>query len=266
MIEHLLTMDGVISLVTLTCLEIILGVDNVIFISIIAAKLPANQRGKARHIGMVGALFTRIVLLSLMSWLASLTATLFRVADVDISGKSLILLSGGLFLLYKSTKEMHGKFEGEDDAYGPGAKVQANMAGIIAQIMLIDIVFSIDSVITAVGMSQNLFIMVLANVCALGIMLVAAKSIADFVEEHPTIKVLALSFLIMIGMVLVGEALSFHIPKGYVYFAMGFSLCVEMINIKTARPGKQPKPVHLRTSMPGPRGNTGPKSRRKSGR
>lgn len=235
MFDVFATSDAWFSLITLTALEVVLGIDNIIFISILAAKVRPDQRDKARSLGLLGALVTRLGLLSAMSWLASLTAPLFTAAGVEFSGKSLILMIGGLFLLYKSTKEIHSKVEGHGDPYAVKGGPVSTLSSVIAQIAIIDIVFSIDSVITAVGMSQSLLIMVIANLIALALMLVASKPISTFVEDHPTIKVLALSFLLMIGVVLVGEALSFHIPKGYVYFAMAFSFFNELLNIRASK-------------------------------
>lgn len=241
MFDIFATGDAWLSLLTLTALEIVLGIDNIIFISILAGKVNAAQRDKARSIGLMGALVSRLLLLSMMSWLASLTTPLFTVMDIPFSGKSVILFAGGLFLLYKATKEIHSKLEGAEESHG-NKKGHSTLSAVILQITLIDIVFSIDSVITAVGMSQSLLIMVLANILAMIIMLLASKSIAEFVDRHPTIKVLALSFLMMIGLVLVGEALSFHIPKGYVYFAMAFSVFTEVLNIRAS---KKTRPVRL---------------------
>lgn len=244
--EHLTSIifsgENLVSLATLTALEVVLGIDNIIFISILAGKLPKEQRDSARKTGLMGALVTRLLLLSVISWIASLTTPLGSFLGVDITGKSIILLSGGLFLLFKATKEIHHKLEGAEHAdAGAGSKL-ATFRSVIIQIVLIDLVFSIDSVITAVGMTQHLGIMVAANVIALFVMLMASGAIAQFVDDHPTIKILALSFLLMIGLVLVGEASGFHIPKGYIYFAMGFSVCVEMINIRVS---KRSKPVKL---------------------
>jgi predicted tellurium resistance membrane protein TerC len=242
MFEFLMTSEALISLATLTALEIVLGIDNIIFISILAGKLPKEKRDAARKAGLVGALVSRLALLSVMSWLASLTTPFARILGVDVTGKSLILFTGGLFLLYKATKEIHTKLEGDEhESAGSGLK-GASFAMVVGQIMLIDIVFSIDSVITAVGMTQSLSIMVLANLIALAVMLVASGAISKFVDDHPTVKVLALSFLMMVGVVLVGESTGFHVPKGYIYFAMGFSILVEMINIRVT---KNNKPVKL---------------------
>ena len=248
MFDIFLTSDAWLSLLTLTLLEIVLGVDNIIFISILSAKVPPNQRERARNIGLMGALVSRLLLLSVMSWLATLTTPIAKIFTIELSGKSIILLVGGLFLLYKATKEIHSKLEGADEISAQ-VKGSSTLKAVITQIILIDIVFSIDSVITAVGMSQSLLIMVLANIIALIVMLLAAKSIAQFVEDHPTIKVLALSFLMMIGLVLVGEGLSFHIPKGYVYFAMAFSVATEMLNIRAS---KKAAPLKLK-NVPDPK-------------
>ena len=229
-----------IALVTLTFLEIVLGVDNVIFISILAAKLPKNQQKRARRVGLIAAMLMRIVLLMGIAWMARLTSPLFTVAGNDFSGRDLILIIGGLFLLAKATWEIHDKLEGsEGEASG---KVAASFASVITQVMLLDIVFSLDSVITAIGMAENLTVMVTAVVLAVLVMLLAAESISDFVESHPTVKILALSFLLLIGMSLVADGFGQHISKGYIYFAMGFSVFVEMINIRVRRKGA---PVHL---------------------
>jgi predicted tellurium resistance membrane protein TerC len=244
--EHLLEIifntENLISLATLTALEVVLGIDNIIFISILAGKVRPEQRDTARKAGLLGALVTRLGLLSIISWIAQLTTPIGSLFGVDITGKSIILFAGGLFLLFKATKEIHSKLEGEEHAGAGSGLKQTTLRAVIIQIMLIDLVFSIDSVITAVGMTQNLAIMVIANIIALGVMLIASGSISRFVDDHPTIKILALSFLLMIGLVLVGEASGFHIPKGYVYFAMGFSVFVELINIRAS---KKSKPVKL---------------------
>lgn len=234
-------METMLSLATLTLLEIVLGIDNIIFISILAGKLKGNEKQLARQLGLMGALISRLGLLATMAWIAQLTTPLFEVAGVPISGKSLILILGGLFLIFKATHEIHDKLEGEESASDSNPK-RNTLPWIVAQIMVIDIVFSLDSVITAVGMSNQLWVMVLANIIALGIMLAASGSISDFVDRHPTIKVLALSFLIMIGLFLVLDGVGMHVPKGYIYFAMAFSLFVEFINIRVTR---KPKPLHL---------------------
>ena len=216
-----------ISLLTLTGLEIVLGIDNVIFISILAGKLPAEQQPKARQLGLSLALLTRIALLASIAWIAKLTNPLFAVLGHGVSGRDLILIIGGLFLIVKSTMEIHDKLEGEEGH--ASAKVAASFARVIVQIMLLDIVFSLDSVITAVGMAQHLAVMIAAVILAMGVMLLAAGAISDFGNKHPTLKILALSFLLLIGTTLIAEGMGFHIPKGYVYFAMAFSFGVEML-------------------------------------
>ena len=223
-----------IGLLTLTLLEIVLGVDNIIFISILSGKLPREQQPKARKLGLMGAFVSRILLLLSIAWIVKLTRPLFTLFSHGVSGRDLILLLGGLFLIGKATFEIHGKLEGEDHA-GGGGKVAASMGAVIAQIMVVDIVFSLDSVITAVGMVEHVSIMIAANVVALGIMLLAATPISNFVDRHPTVKMLALSFLILIGTNLVAEGLGFHIPKGYTYVAMAFSVGVELLNIRLRR-------------------------------
>ena len=220
-----------IGLLTLTVLEIVLGVDNIIFISILAGKLPEDQRAKARRLGLLGAFVTRILLLLSIAWVVRLTRPLFTVAGVDVSGRGLILILGGLFLIGKATHEIHDKFEGGDHV-DTAKQAARSMAAVIAQIMVIDIVFSLDSVITAVGMVDQVSIMIAANVIALGIMLVASGPISAFVDRHPTVKMLALSFLVLIGTNLVAEGIGQHIPKGYTYFAMAFSVVVETLNIR----------------------------------
>ncbi len=229
-----------IALATLTSLELVLGVDNIIFISILAGKLPQEQRGRARTLGLLGAMGTRILLLFSLAWVIGLTEPLFAVLGHDVSGRDLILIVGGLFLLAKSTHEIHSKLEG--DEHEMSGKVSASFAAVITQIMILDIVFSLDSVITAVGMVDELAIMVIAVVIAVGFMLVFAKPIGEFVERHPTVKILALAFLILIGTALVADGLGHHIPKGYIYFAMGFSVFVEMLNMRWRR---RSKPVDL---------------------
>jgi predicted tellurium resistance membrane protein TerC len=220
-----------IGLLTLTVLEIVLGVDNIIFISILAGKLPEDQRAKARRLGLMGAFFSRILLLLSIAWVVRLTAPLFTVLGVEVSGRGLILILGGLFLIGKATHEIHQKVEG-DEAEETAARAARSLVAVVAQIMVIDIVFSLDSVITAVGMVDEVAIMIAANVIALGIMLFAAGPISNFVDRHPTVKMLALSFLVLIGTNLVAEGIGQHIPKGYTYFAMAFSVLVEMLNIR----------------------------------
>jgi predicted tellurium resistance membrane protein TerC len=228
-----------IALLTLTLLEIVLGIDNVIFISILAGKLPPADQKKARTIGLTGALVTRLLLLMSLAWIVKLTAPLFTILGAEISGRDLILIAGGLFLMGKATHEIHDKLEGEEGA--TVKKVTPTLASIIVQIMLLDIVFSLDSVITAVGMAKHLGVMIAAVVIAVVIMLFSAGAISAFVDRHPTVKMLALSFLLLIGMTLIAEGLDFHIPKGYIYFAMGFSVFVELLNVKfrgTSKPVK----------------------------
>jgi predicted tellurium resistance membrane protein TerC len=231
-----------ISLLTLTVLEIVLGVDNIIFISILAGKLPAEQQGKARTIGLMLALITRVLLLSLIFVVTHLTAPLFSVAGHDISVKGLVLIVGGLFLIFKSVHEVHSSLEGVE--HEMSAKVRPALAAVVMQIVLIDIVFSLDSVITAVGLAQKIAVMITAVILAMLVMLWAAKSISDFVNRHPTIKMLALSFLLLVGVVLVADGLGHHIEKGYIYFAMAFSFGVEMLNLKSR--AKKAKPIELR--------------------
>jgi predicted tellurium resistance membrane protein TerC len=224
-----------ISLLTLTALEIVLGIDNVIFISILAGKLPHDQQAKARKLGLSLALITRIMLLASLAWMAKLTAPLFTLLGHGISGRDLILIIGGLFLLFKSTTEIHEKLEGHDGGDNP-TRAATKLGRVLVQIMLLDIVFSLDSVITAVGMAQHLAIMIAAVVLAMLVMLLASGAISEFVNRHPTLKVLALSFLMLIGLTLVAEGMGQHIPKGYVYFAMAFSFGVEMLNLKLRKP------------------------------
>jgi predicted tellurium resistance membrane protein TerC len=236
--EAFLTADGLVALVTLSVLEVVLGIDNVIFISILAGKLPAESQDKARRIGLMAAMGMRILLLMSIAWIVRLTAPLFTlpVFDRPVSGRDLILILGGLFLLFKATREIHDKLEGEEGHVT--ARVAPTMAAVITQIMLLDIVFSLDSVITAVGMADDLSIMVTAVVIAVAIMMFAARPVSEFVDAHPTVKVLALSFLLLIGCSLVAEGFGVHIPKGYVYFAMGFSVFVEVINLRASKKGK----------------------------
>lgn len=230
-----------ISLLTLTGLEIVLGIDNIIFISILAGKLPAEQQAKARQTGLMLALVTRILLLASIAWMAKLTTPLFTLLGHGVSGRDLILILGGLFLLAKSTHEIHEKLEGQDGGHNP-VKGTAKFGAVLVQIMLLDVVFSLDSVITAVGMAKHLPVMIIAVILAMVVMLLAAGAISDFVNRHPTLKILALSFLILIGVTLVAEGTGAHISKGYVYFAMAFSFVVEMLNLKMRA---KAKPVEL---------------------
>jgi predicted tellurium resistance membrane protein TerC len=231
-----------IALLTLTALEIVLGIDNIIFISILAGKLPADQQDRARIVGLSLAMFMRVGLLFSLSWVIGLTGTLFEVLGQDISGRDLILIGGGLFLLGKSTLEIHGKLEGDEHA--TGVAPVTSFTSVIVQILLLDIVFSLDSVITAVGMANDLWVMVAAVVIAVGVMLVSSGAISAFVNRHPTVKMLALSFLLLIGMSLVAEGFDVHVPKGYIYFAMAFSVFVELLNLRLRH--RQSEPVHLR--------------------
>ena len=239
--DAFLTADGLIALLTLTFLEVVLGVDNVIFISILVGKLPKHQQPRGRTLGLGAAMGMRILLLLSLTWIMRLTAPLFHAFGHGFSGRDLILIGGGLFLIWKSTVEIHDKLEGEE---GHGqARVAPSFAAVIGQIMVLDIIFSLDSVITAVGMANDLSIMITAVVVAVAIMMFSAKTIGDFVMRHPTVKVLALSFLLMIGLTLIADGAGFHIPKGYVYFAMGFSIFVEMINLRI-RPAHAPVRLH----------------------
>jgi predicted tellurium resistance membrane protein TerC len=225
-----------IALLTLTVLEIVLGIDNVIFISILAGKLPREQQGTARTVGLGLAMLMRIVLLFSLTWIMRLTAPLFTVLGEEISGRDLVLIVGGLFLLYKSTHEIHDRLEGEEGE--ESVRVMPSLTSVLIQIMLLDIVFSLDSVITAVGMAEDLGVMVTAVVIAVGFMMVFAAPVSRFVDRHPTVKMLALSFLLLIGITLIADGLGRHIPKGYIYFAMAFSIGVELLNLR-ARRGKQ---------------------------
>jgi len=231
-----------IALATLTFLEIVLGVDNIIFISILSGKLPAEQQVRARRVGLLGAMLTRVLLLFSLAWIIRLTRPLFTALHHDVTGRDIILIVGGLFLLGKSTVEIHERLEGEE---GHGsARVAASFASVIVQIMLLDIVFSLDSVITAVGMVDQVWVMIAAVIISVAIMMAAAEPISAFVHRHPTVKMLALSFLLLIGLSLLLEGFGQHIPKGYIYFAMGFSVFVEMINLRIRARGAAP--VHLR--------------------
>ncbi len=230
--EGLLTTENLLSLITLTSMEIVLGIDNIIFISILCSRLPPEQQDMGRKFGLLGALVTRLMLLASITWIVGLVDPLFTVMGREISGKALILFGGGLFLMWKATREIHDKVEGDSHEEMAAKTGKATLGSVLVQVALLDIVFSLDSVITAVGMSNNIWIMVIANILALGVMVLTSKSIGDFVHRHPTVKMLALSFLIMIGLVLVADAAGFHIPKGYIYFAMGFSVAVEVLNLR----------------------------------
>ncbi|MGE0548260.1 MAG: TerC family protein [Kofleriaceae bacterium] len=239
MVELLSSPEVWLSFATLAALEIVLGVDNIIFIAILSGRLPVHQRERARRLGLAGAFVSRLGLLAMLSWIVRLDKPLFHIADKGFSGKALILLVGGLFLLYKATKEIHHKLEAANDPDGPTQPTAVvTFASVIFQIVMLDMVFSIDSVITAVGMTPYIAVMVAANVVALIVMLLLGRHISEFVERHPSIKVLALSFLLMIGLVLVAEGFGAHVPKGYIYGAMGFSVFVELINIRTTRKTK----------------------------
>jgi predicted tellurium resistance membrane protein TerC len=241
MFDAFLTTDGLIALATLTFLEVVLGVDNVIFISILSSKLRADQQLRARRLGLMAAMGMRILLLMSLAWMTRLTTPIFTLLGHGVSGRDLILMIGGLFLLAKATLEIHDKLEGEEGH--SSAKVVPSFGAVIVQIMLLDIVFSLDSVITAVGMAEDPSIMVAAVIIAVLIMMVAAEPISAFVNRHPTVKVLALSFLLLIGVSLIADGLGFHIPKGYIYFAMGFSIFVETVNLRV-RKGGPPVKLH----------------------
>ncbi len=238
-----------IALLTLTVLEIVLGIDNIIFISILSSKLPENQQSKARQIGLIAALGTRVLLLLSISWVVQLTEPLFSLFSLHVSGRDLILLGGGLFLLAKATHEIHVNLEGHHESEQKESSKKVSFSSVIIQIALLDVVFSLDSVITAVGMADDLAVMILAVIIAIGIMLFAATPLSDFVNHHPTVKILALSFLLLIGFSLLVEGLHQHISKGYIYFAMGFSVFVEMLNLKV-RSSKERNPVTLRKAPP----------------
>lgn len=247
MFEIFSTPEAWVSLLTLTVLEIVLGIDNIVFISILSNKLPEHQRKKARQWGLGLALITRVLLLLSISWVMSLTASLFNIADwfsfdgenireiMDISGRDLILLLGGMFLIYKSTVEIHAKIEGDEQEHNIKKKKQLSFGQVILQILILDVVFSLDSVITAVGMADEVLIMIIAVVIAIVMMMLSAGSISEFVNKHPTVKMLALAFLLLIGVSLIAEGLDRHIPKGYIYFAMAFSVLVEVLNLRSKR-------------------------------
>jgi len=227
-----------ISLLTLAVLEIVLGIDNIVFISILVDKLPPEQRARGRFLGLALAMGTRILLLLCIGWVMTLTRPLFTAFGYQLTGKDIVLILGGLFLIYKSTHEIHAKLEGDAEGEVRDSVKKASFGAVLVQIAILDIVFSLDSVITAVGMAQHISIMVIAVMIAVGFMMVFAGAVSDFVNKHPTVKMLALSFLLMIGTVLIGEGLHFHIPKGYIYFAMGFSVFVELLNLKAKKKHK----------------------------
>jgi len=234
-----------IALLTLTVLEIVLGIDNIVFLSIITAKLPASQQPRARRIGLSLALLLRIGLLASLAWIIRLTAPLFTVLGHGISGRDVILLAGGLFLITKSTREIHERLEGDTEQ--GRARAPASFRSVVGQLVLLDLVFSLDSVITAVGMARQLGVMIAAVVIAVGVMMLSAAAVSDFVHRHPTIKMLALSFLLLIGVSLIADGLGQHLSKGYIYFAMGFSIFVEMLNLRLRR---KREPVRLREAFP----------------
>ncbi len=234
-----------IALATLTALEIVLGIDNIIFISIVVGRLPPEQRQRGRILGLAFAMITRILLLLTLAWIMRLTQPLFTIFEQAISGRDLILILGGLFLLAKSTHEIHASLEGAEES--AETSVKGSFLSIMVQIAIIDIVFSLDSVITAVGMAEHIPVMVIAIVIAVIVMMLASRAIGEFVDRHPTVKMLALSFLILVGVSLLGEGFDFHIPKGYIYFAMAFSVMVEVLNLRMRK--KTVEPVHLHKSL-----------------
>lgn len=240
--EWLADPNAWIGLLTLTVLEIVLGIDNIIFISILAGKLPVRKQQRARQIGLGLAMLMRILLLLSLSWIIGLTRPLFALVGFEVTGRAIILIGGGLFLLAKSTHEIHNKLEGDDEERG--GRAAPSLASVLVQIILLDMVFSLDSVITAVGMVDEIAVMIAAVVLAVAVMMMFAGTISGFVERHPTIKMLALSFLLLIGVNLIGEGLGFHIPKGYTYFSMGFAVFVEMLNIKLRRRKAIPVKLH----------------------
>jgi predicted tellurium resistance membrane protein TerC len=239
--EWLTSPENLVALLTLTALEIVLGIDNIIFIAILSAKLPVAVQNRARLIGLSIAMITRVLLLLSITWIMRLTKPLFSLLDRDFSGRDLILIAGGLFLLAKSTLEIHEKLEGDEHEQRKGST--ARFGAVVFQIVILDIVFSLDSVITAIGLSGHLGVMITAVIIAVIFMMVFSKSLSDFVDKHPTIRMLALSFLLLIGISLVGEGLEFHIPKGYIYFAMAFSVGVEMLNLRI-RGATKPVKLH----------------------
>jgi len=243
--DAFLTLDGLLALATLTAMEIVLGIDNVVFIAILVARLPDSERERIRKLGIALALVLRIGLLLTLSWMMGLTAPLFHVFSWDPSGRDLILLGGGLFLIGKSANEIYEKMEGPDEVHPPGSQgAQKAVMSVLQQILAIDVVFSLDSVITAVGMANDVSIMVAAMVIAMVVMLLSARAVGEFVERHPSMKILALSFLLLIGVLLVAESFGQHVSKGYVYFAMAFSLGVELVNMRLRRKPAAPVKLH----------------------
>ena len=245
--ELLLDPHAWIAFATLTALEIVLGIDNIIFISILAGRLPVEQRAAARRYGLLLAMVTRILLLLSITWVMRLTEPLFSIASHSVSGRDIILFLGGLFLIAKSTSEIHAALEGPE-IHQPDKKTEVTYLGVIVQIGVLDIIFSLDSVITAVGLAEHVPVMIAAIIVAVIVMMIAAGPISNFVDQHPTIKMLALSFLILIGVALVGEGVGFHIPKGYIYFAMAFSLVVELLNIRIRKRQRAPVQLHNRVT------------------
>ncbi len=246
--EWITSPEAWVALATLTAVEIVLGIDNIIFISILAGKLPADQQRRARIVGLAAAMIMRVLLLLSIAWIMRLTAPLFAVLGTELSGRDLILIAGGLFLLAKSTIEIHDKLEGAEQKVGK--RVVRSFAGVVAQIMALDIVFSLDSVITAIGLAKDVPVMILAIVIAVGVMMLASGVVHRFIESHPTLQMLALSFLLLIGLALVADGIDIHIPKNSIYFAMAFSTFVEMLNLRLRR-GERPRPVKLRRRLVG---------------
>ena len=251
MLELLSSPQAWIAFATLTGLELVLGIDNIIFISILVDKIDKERREFVRRLGLFMAMFMRIALLLLLAWIAGLVEPLFTVVGTDISGRDLILILGGMFLIWKSTGEIHQTMEGEHED-SAGSAVKANIAAVIVQIMIIDLVFSLDSIITAVGMVDDVRVMIAAVIASVGLMMLFASAIGNFVSDHPTIKMLALSFLVVVGVVLIAEGLDHHVPKGYIYFAMAFSIAVEMLNIRMRK--RSAKPVHMPVQYSGSQG------------
>ena len=249
MTELLTNPQAWIAFATLTALELVLGIDNIIFISILVDRLPAGQRERARRVGLFGAMFMRVALLLALAWIIGLTAPLVTVLGTEISARDLILIGGGVFLLWKSTLEIHQLLEGEEDR-GDTGSARATFGVLIAQIMVIDLVFSLDSIITAVGMVQQIEVMIAAVIASVGLMMVFAGPIGRFVSRHPSVKMLALSFLVVVGVALVAQGFDHEVPKGYIYFAMAFSVCVEMLNIRMRRARARPVHLHARYAPP----------------